>query len=247
MNYFSIRHYDFKRKIASHQHDIYEFVYYISGSGEAKIGDAVISIKEDCYTLIPPHVRHEENHFGYSTVLIIGFEINDKELQPEFLFSALQNQTMRNLVHSIRMETRSKPLFYEKMIALYASEALTLIVRNQMSRPVKNKNASISFARAYIDEYYMTEINLKEIASNAGYCPDRFRNIFKKEVGISPKKYILQKRLELAEKMLVQTNNSMEDICFSVGFQYYSHFSLFFKEKTGLSPLEYREKNLSER
>ena len=89
----------------------------------------------------------------------------------------------------------------------------------------------------------MTNINLQEIAASAGYCADRFRNIFKSRLGITPKRYILDKRLEQAEHLLVQTDLPLQEIAASVGFEYYSRFSLFFKEKTGLSPQAYREKN----
>jgi len=246
VNYFFIRHYDYQREIATHSHDCYEFVYYLSGEGETVIGNKTYAISKDCHVIILPHTPHSEKHYGYSSVAVLGFDILDEELTPEELYTNLPNQTVSNLVSFMRREISKKEPFFDKLIRLYASELLTLLVRNQRKKGVKSKNTNIEYALSYIDEYYMAEINLDEISASVGYCTDRFRNIFKSITGVSPKKYILKKRLELAEKLLMQTDKTLEEICYAVGFKYYSRFSIFFKEQTGLTPIEYRNKSRGE-
>ncbi len=66
--------------------------------------------------------------------------------------------------------------------------------------------------------------------------------IFKTSFGISPKEYIINKRMELASKMLIQTSHSIKSIALSVGFENSMYFSKIFKQRFGLTPSEYRTK-----
>ena len=63
---------------------------------------------------------------------------------------------------------------------------------------------------------------------------------------MSPKEFILETRLDAAKKMLADKNYSLTDISAKCGFEYYSRFSLFFKNKTAMTPSEFREKALRE-
>ncbi len=91
----------------------------------------------------------------------------------------------------------------------------------------------------------MSKIDLTELARSTGYCDDHFRIVFKKKTGLSPKEYILEARLNAAKKMLTDSRLSLSDISFKCGYEYYSQFSLFFKNRTSLTPSEYRTKLLS--
>ncbi len=243
VQYFFVRHYDYKRKIVAHEHDIYEFIYYLSGEGVTEIDGRKYTFGKDSFCLIPPHCRHSETHTGYSSVFAAGFEFTNEKQSAQLFFSDLQNQTVSNLISAMRKENQKKRPLYEQMIAAHLCEIIIHILRIPDRTDAVPIHDAVANALAYIDQYYMTNINLQEIAASAGYCADRFRNIFKSRLGITPKRYILDKRLEQAEHLLVQTDLPLQEIAASVGFEYYSRFSLFFKEKTGLSPQAYREKN----
>jgi len=64
---------------------------------------------------------------------------------------------------------------------------------------------------------------------------------FNTQIGISPKQYILNKRLEYAKELLVNTNASIFEIANSVGFPDQLYFSRIFKIKEKISPSEYRK------
>ena len=238
-----VRNYQDKRIISSHSHDFYEFVYYLSGDGETKIGSKKYYFKEGSYAFIEPGVNHSEKHYGISRVFIVGFYLNEEDSIPNTYFKEEDNPVIFDMVKNLLKENKIKGAYYDKLFILYMDTILTLLLREQNSTPQTIKNKSIERAVSYIDEYFFTEIDLGKIASDAGYCTDRFRNIFKSIVGVTPKKYILDKRLNYAKKLLIETNNSVEEISQLSGFNYYSRFSLFFKEETGISPSEYRKKH----
>ncbi len=66
---------------------------------------------------------------------------------------------------------------------------------------------------------------------------------FKDSFGISPKQYIIKRRIERAELQLLLHQDSVKDIAHSVGFDDISLFVKTFKKMTGMTPSEYRLKN----
>jgi AraC-like DNA-binding protein len=158
-------------------------------------------------------------------------------------YSEQENVAISEVVMNIFRENKRKNILYQRIIDLNIQQLLALIERDQSPDNKKGRSSSIDTAGAYIDEYCLTTINLKELASNIGYCTDRFRNLFKSHFGVTPKQYILDKKLKESKRMLVESKYTLEQISTMVGFNYYSRFSLFFKEKTGFSPKEYRLMN----
>lgn len=96
-------------------------------------------------------------------------------------------------------------------------------------------------AKAYIDKYYMKDISLDEISMVAGYSKSHFSRNFKEKMGVNFSKYLVQVRIENAERLLTNSDQSIVDISLEVGFNDYSYFSKAFKDVYGLSPKDYRK------
>ena len=67
-----------------------------------------------------------------------------------------------------------------------------------------------------------------------------FYPFIKKETGVTPSKYINQKKIEKAQLILVTDEMSVKNVAFSLSFDDYSYFNRLFKKTTGLTPQEYR-------
>ena len=65
---------------------------------------------------------------------------------------------------------------------------------------------------------------------------------FTQKYGISPKEYLVEKRMAHAKKLLRETDVSVKEISISVGYLDPLYFSRLFKKKEGVSPLSYRKK-----
>lgn len=63
-------------------------------------------------------------------------------------------------------------------------------------------------------------------------------------MGISVREYTMQKKIEKAKEYLKYSNLTIQDISDELGFNTASHFGRAFKEQTGVSPGEYRERKL---
>ena len=66
-------------------------------------------------------------------------------------------------------------------------------------------------------------------------------HLFRKETGFSLTEYITNMRIEKAKELLLRTNDSITEICEQIGYNYQAYFTKVFREKTGLSPYQYRK------
>lgn len=70
-----------------------------------------------------------------------------------------------------------------------------------------------------------------------------FGDLIKKETGQTAKDYIQNKTIEFAKKILFETDKSINEIAFELGFKYPQHFTRLFKQQLGQTPKEYRNLN----
>jgi len=239
IKFFYLKDYEYQRKIPSHNHSIYEFVFYNSGEGKGIVENKEYYFSDNSFIIIPPPFFHEETHFGSSKVFIVGFEAENLNLS---LMTGVASSTVIKLLTRMKDEKMTKQMYYKNCLNSLFEECIISILRNNKIEESKDSTSSIENAVSYIDQYFNTDINLDELAKESGYCTDRFRNLFKDEIGETPKKYILNKRLNLAKKLILENKQDMNEISILTGFKSYIRFSLFFKEQTGMSPYEYQKK-----
>ncbi len=93
----------------------------------------------------------------------------------------------------------------------------------------------------YLDANLCGEVRLEDVAACAGLSPAHFCRQFKRAVGVSPRRYILEKRIQRAMKLVVNAESSLVEVALALGFSSQSHFTVTFKKLTGLPPRQYRE------
>jgi AraC-like DNA-binding protein len=88
----------------------------------------------------------------------------------------------------------------------------------------------------YLNNNYMYDLTLAEIASFTGRSLATFKRDFRKICSLSPEKWLIQKRLDIAKQQLETGQVKVSDIYREVGFKNLSHFSTVFKETYGYAP-----------
>lgn len=96
----------------------------------------------------------------------------------------------------------------------------------------------------YIEENYRREIRLCELAALMNINTVYFANSFKQTFHISPKQYILHKRVAESQRLLLESEMSIKEISYAVGFENEAYFSEFFSKKIGVSPRAFRNREL---
>lgn len=73
--------------------------------------------------------------------------------------------------------------------------------------------------------------------------PNYFGDLIKKETGRTAQEYVQQKAMDVAKDMLTQTDCSISEVAYCLGYQYPQYFSRAFKKMVGCTPNEYRRTN----
>lgn len=88
----------------------------------------------------------------------------------------------------------------------------------------------------YLNENYMYDLSMKEIASYTGRSLATFKRDFAKVSDSTPQKWIIKRRLEAAHELIRSGKKKVTEACFDVGFKNLSHFSKIYKEAYGAAP-----------
>jgi AraC family transcriptional regulator len=91
-------------------------------------------------------------------------------------------------------------------------------------------------------EHVAEDFSLDRIAAQAGLSKFHFQRLFKSAMGVTPSRYHINLRMNLARRLLRETKKSVVDIALEVGYANPSHFAQLFRRETGLSPSDYRRR-----
>ena len=116
-------------------------------------------------------------------------------------------------------------------------------VRKQIAQ-IKTEKAStrwelyrrLSLARQYLDEHLAEKVELKDVCRHAALSESHFLRTFRQAFGISPYKYLIRKRLEVAARMLETGNLTVSEVATRSGFSDIFSFSKAFKKAYAVSP-----------
>ena len=263
VKYVWIVNFSTPKVIKNHVHNCYEIIYYLNADGHcdyfprldissnpttnidyleqtfAEYEKDVFKFYNNSLILFTPHTVHNEVHNRKAKVIDIGFELDNDDMNLSNLLCKDNSTTLLNIFQKIEHEYINKSKYYQTAIEALVLEAIVEIAR--INKEDSKKDNPIIFAKNYIKEYFSTDIDLDNLAALSGYSPEHFRYLFNQVVGISPKSYIIKKRINYACKLLVDTNFSIQKISILCGYEDFSQFSIIFKNKTGLTPSKYRK------
>lgn len=90
----------------------------------------------------------------------------------------------------------------------------------------------------FLNENYMYELTMDEIATYTGRSLATFKRDFKKISTLTPQKWLIQKRLQVAYDMIKEKGMKVMDVCYDVGFKNRTHFTNAFKKRYGYAPTQ---------
>lgn len=98
-----------------------------------------------------------------------------------------------------------------------------------------------------LNEYFESQLPMQEGLPTVKYFADKiclspnyFGDMIKKETGKTPQEHIQEKVIELAKEHIAETDETVSQIAYTLGFQYPQHLSRLFKKRVGCTPNEYR-------
>lgn len=244
----------------SHYHSSYELVFYYHAQGDTSYVEAAeqpklnkplvysaktlnensnrFTVKDNRFVIYEPYVVHNEKLVGSSKVFAIVFDLPDALSLKTCSFEDADG-TIQKYADKILKEYENKLFGFNFTINALLTELVIYIKRKYFN--LQKEDYSINQAINYINDYFTDSIDFNQLAQSIGYSVDHFRVLFKKQTGFSPKKYILDKRLDLAKKQLLHSDAPLIEISQICGYNDYYQFTTFFKKSTGVSPKKYRQ------
>jgi AraC-like DNA-binding protein len=186
-------------------------------------------------TLLGKHIQNY-NFFGYQSNEALHLSEREKGIVLD-CFSKINYELEHNIDnHSKNLITSNIQLFLDYCIRFYDRQFIT---RNHV-----NEGIMTAF-EAILNNYFLSEkpqtIGLPSVA----YClsPNYFGDLVKKETGTTAQEYIQLRLINIAKEKIFDSNKTINQVAYELGFKYPQHFTRMFKKQVGQTPMEYRSKN----
>ena len=162
------------------------------------------------------------------TFPLIHIGLNAELLQ---VFMHLSNAVQIEV--NVEKETLRSCLTIQLLALVYASALLNKTEKSDRSQIIQR-------ARFVIHEHEEKQLDMPQLASELNVSYAWFRKEFKETIGISPGQYHLNVRINRAKRLLRESDMSVGQIAYQTGFESEFYFSRIFKNKAGISPLQFR-------
>ena len=131
-------------------------------------------------------------------------------------------------------------IYYREKSSALLKDLLVELHRCSIS-DIPASASTVSQIMDYIKNNYDQPLNNEILSAMSGYHKNHLNRLFQKHAGTSVHKYILNIRINEAKKWLLTTEQPLSYIAEKVGFNNNTHFSNYFKQAIGISPLEFRK------
>lgn len=170
------------------------------------------------------------------------FNANFFDKKKPILNVGLRDELVSMYLQAINVAKEQKK-GYQQLLAgivdyLLGSAYLLSIYSSSEDQKIANL---ITKAKFIILENLSSQLSLEEISQKLNISYSWFRKTFKKYTGFSPQQYIMEIKMQKAKELLTNSDMSISDIAFELGFDNPNYFYTVFKNKTKTTPLNYRD------
>lgn len=208
--------------------------YVVSGRGYFKIENREYNVSAGSVFVIPPFVEtyYQSDMNDPWEYTWVGFTSNEdlKVFEDDLIYLPAAAYIFEEMK------------LCKKMTA-GRTEFLCAKIWQLISMILESKEGKISYvdeALNIIASEFDTNISIQDIVDRIGLERTYFSNLFKKEVGISPKKYLLKFRMEHAADLIKNRGYSVSVTALSVGYSDVYTFSKIFKQYYGVAPSHFK-------
>lgn len=225
------------------QHSCYELVYCTQGEGLFCINGVSVNFKAGSFAIFPPSFTISESG-SHSVCYYIGFEYNSISDDLSYGIFDDNNGEFLGLIKNMQTEVQNHFEHSEDCLCAYLKVLIFMIKRKwrKSLNPHSQQTATILLDIVnFFEQNYNRPINVTEYFESIGYSYHHLRHTFKEAYGMTPNQYLMKLRIDMAQKLLLSTQKSIEEIQKECGFNSPAHFAANFKRKTNKTPAEFRE------
>jgi AraC family transcriptional regulator len=191
-----------------------------------------------------------------SMIVFIDLQLLQRALEEVFGADAAQarlrdisgftDDTLNWLMERLRdelMRRQASPLFVQalaQVIAIHLAREYGVTNEESHSGSPSLPGYKLRQITNWIAEHVAEDFDLARLAAQVGLSKFHFQRLFKSAVGVSPSRYHINLRMNLARQLLRETKMNVVDVALEVGYANPSHFAQLFRREIGLSPSDYR-------
>lgn len=226
----------------------YYLMYIISGRLEFEIGERVLHGGSGDFVIYPPRTKYkyahkDDNNIAYYFIHFTGF-------YAKMLLEVLGLGSEAGIWHAGTSESVSRT--FSELFASFNSDErykcercgiITELILTMLAerRSRGGERSPLYKSLSYINSFYTDKISIPALAKMENISVSRYNTLFRRAMGVSPTKYILELRINHAITLLSSTDMDIGQIGELVGYSDKHFFSRAFKSYTGKSPREYRD------
>lgn len=230
-----------------HRQIQYHRLYLLTeGAAKLKLSDRDIELAPGSVYFIPAFSVEESNIDDRMNKYYIHFQSDSRFFSLYRYISDKYSAPVTKMTESLFKTVVDNYTDSSVSARLKVQGAMNLILSDFVSDVVADAPALDKFEAVlrHIDENYKRNIPLRELSDLMNISTMYFSNYFKKTFRVSPKQYILNKRLTESQRLLLESRMSIKEIAYAVGFDNENYFSEFFSSKVGISALKFRNREL---
>lgn len=262
---FTIHYFEYAKgfSFVGESHDFWEFVYIDKGEATVTAGDEEMLLPHGNVIFHKPGEWHNIRSDAASNSVIVSFS-SSSPVMKYFEGKIMQiGNIQKKLISKIiaeRINTFEAPLGdpyadrlvrkantvigSEQLIKQYLSELLILLLRNDDTVQMSSFKSHITDTtfdeiEAYMNKNINRSLSLNEIAAFANISVSSLREIFRTNASCGVTEYFINMKIEQAKKYIRDDNYNVTQIAELLGYSGPHYFSRQFRQRTGMSPLQY--------
>jgi AraC-like DNA-binding protein len=232
-------------EVGRHEHKEHEFFLPLQGEITIEHKGVVTKAGPGRMLYVPPNIDHSFSSAaqgsGERLIWLIDDRLWKTHSPGKFAVTALaSNSLVKELLFFLLIHQKIDGAKYF-VSALVESLIESLTGAQIFSAHIEGKvsDERIKKVVASINED-LAEISLTTLAGDCGLSPRNFNRLFMQEVGLTPKDYLILRRIEKARRLLRESRMTVTDVALEVGYNSLSKFIAMFKKIEGVLPSDYR-------
>ncbi|WP_420603193.1 AraC family transcriptional regulator [Flagellimonas sp.] len=251
-----------------HFHPEYEINFIRNAKGARRVvGDHIGEIEEFELVMVGPNVHHawedyknDQSETLHEITIQFPRYLFDEQMLNKNIFKPIKDlfrqanhgilfsyETAKNVEEKLALISKKsgfdnfldfQSLLYDLAISRNKKLLTTISYENQTEF---HNSKRIEKVYNFIKENYAQKIKIEEAASVVNMTVISFSRLIKQRTGKTFTEFVNDLRLGYAIRKLIETNDSISEICFQCGFNNISNFNRVFKKKQGCTPKEFRE------
>lgn len=257
-SFYVDRNYTQKHAHTLHQHkSVVELLYVCDGEGRYQIGSREYAVSEGDMIICNALTLHGETLSLKNTIQTYCIALSGVQL-PDLPQNCLISAERRPVVSMTRFKEMADTImpnihdmFLLKENQLGRQLAISMLMMTYEELQLQQQESNHRLAQRnelmvreitkYLDAHYTEPLRMSDICAVFHLSISYLSHMFKKETGLSPKQYIVLRRIGEAQSLLTESDIPIRKIEEQLGFTSSCHLTSTFKKYVGISPREYRQ------